>query len=161
MQNILDNRSPRIKSHENVFQDSSKSWPQKEHQRGSIVEPQDGFNSLSYNGLNTPIIIALVYMTFSNWKENDQNILNSRYFHCQHIQLVCSSIKIFTCNLHTHTHTYTHTHTDTAIEAMKQPLTENTLWRQKVMAPKIRHDVKKVCHDVKNTSWREKVCYQV
>ena len=34
----------------------------QEHPRGSIVEPQgicqDNFNSLSYNGLKTPIIIA-------------------------------------------------------------------------------------------------------
>ena len=40
----------------------------QEHPRGSIVEPpylhQDDLNSLSYNGLKTPIIIAHVHDIF-------------------------------------------------------------------------------------------------
>ena len=45
----------------------------QEHPRGRIVEPQclhqDGLNFLSYNGLNAPIIIALVYDIFLIAKE--------------------------------------------------------------------------------------------
>ena len=46
----------------------------QEHPRGNIVDPQglqqDGLNSLSYDGLNTPIIIAHVY-DFSNCKRRE------------------------------------------------------------------------------------------
>ena len=51
-----------------IRQDPFTPMFKQEHPRGSIVEPQglhqDGLNSLSYNGLKTPIIIAHVYDIF-------------------------------------------------------------------------------------------------
>ena len=114
----------------------SKSWPQIEHPRGSIVEPQDGFNSLSYNGLKTPIIIALVCMpAYITGGLINQDI---------HLQFTHAR----TC-AHAHTDTtYTHAHVHTLTQQLKQ---WNSYWlkiyhnvKKFVMAPKIHHDVKKL-----------------
>ena len=57
----------------------------QEHPRGSIVEPlvlhQDVLNSLFYNGLKTPIIVAHVYESFQVGSRFEQNHIITRLTH--------------------------------------------------------------------------------
>ena len=120
---------------------------EEDHSRGSIVERQgshqDGLNSLSYNGLKTPITLHMC-KTFSNCKENDQTILNWAYV------LMATKITIVFI---THTHIRMHTLTHQLKQWNNHWLKRCHDFRKLVITLKICHDVRKFVMTLKNT-WK-------